>query len=109
MKKIYLSGPMTGLKNMNKAAFLEAEGILIRKGHSVVNPVILGYQLEASGRLNEMSEEEKYQAYLNYDLSYVPQCDAIYLLRGWETSRGALDEFTLAKMCKLELLFEGRA
>ncbi len=106
MKKVYISGPMTGIQNMNECAFKDAELILKQKGYTTINPVFLGQCLESSGQLDGIGESEKYQKHLNNDLSHVPKCDAIYLLRGWESSRGALAEFALAKICKLELMFE---
>ena len=39
MKKIYIAGPMTGKKDLNKAAFIQAEAKLIRNGWETINPV----------------------------------------------------------------------
>lgn len=106
MKKVYVSGPMAGLEDLNKRAFNFAELVLDVKGYQVINPVALGDELEETGTLDGMNESERYMAYLRHDLVHVPQCDSIYMLKGWEKSRGAMAEFTLAKLCDLEVLFE---
>lgn len=44
--------------------------------------------------------------WLNGDLEILRRCDAIYMLKDWECSYGACEEFKLAKKLGLEILFE---
>ena len=47
------------------------------------------------------------RAVMDADLAAVRSCDAIYLLRGWESSRGAKKEFAEALAHGLQVIQEG--
>lgn len=47
------------------------------------------------------------QSVMDADLAAVRSCDAIYLLRGWESSRGAKKELAEAIKCGLLVKQEG--
>ena len=40
------------------------------------------------------------------DFAALPLCDAIYLLDGWETSKGAKLEFDVASTCGLKIYYQ---
>ena len=131
--RIYLSGPMTGLPDLNRPAFEAAEKRLMTQGHFVINP----HRISALfGTAEELADSFKlyYDITLDYgvdfienglaakdimdrvslarsvmdaDLAAVRSCDAIYLLRGWETSRGARKELAEAIKYGLEVRQEG--
>ena len=131
--RIYLSGPMTGLPDLNRPAFEAAEKRLMTQGHFVINP----HRISALfGTAEELADSFKlyYDITLDYgvdfienglaakdimdrvslarsvmdaDLAAVRSCDTIYLLRGWENSRGAKKELAEAIKCGLEVRQEG--
>lgn len=85
MKKVYLSGRISGLARKEYMQYFHvAEDLLTKEGYKVVNPTrfvmcrylwlyrILGYTLT-----------------LLYDLWRLSQCDLIYKLPGWRQSKGA--------------------
>lgn len=86
MKRIYLSGPMTGLPGLNFSAFNLAAAQLRALGYEVVNPA------EKQSELGELS----WEAYLREDLRDMLTCDTIALLPGWEASKGAHLELHVA-------------
>jgi len=40
------------------------------------------------------------------DIRALLECDAIYMLRGWEQSAGARCEHLVAAMCGIEIMYE---
>lgn len=83
--KLYLSGPMTGIKNFNRPLFHCWATRLRRKGHEVVNPA----DLPAGW------EWERYMAQAQEDLV---GCEGIALLPGFLSSKGACQELRWALM-----------
>ncbi|MGP9696188.1 DUF4406 domain-containing protein [Halomonas sp. AOP27-A1-34] len=86
MKRIYISGPMTGLPGFNFAAFNLTAQQLRALGYEVVNPA------EKQSEAEELSWEE----YLKQDLQQMLTCDTIALLPGWQASKGAHLELHVA-------------
>jgi len=85
-KRVYVSGPMTGVKDSNEAAFAEASAKLRSMGYAVCNPV------ETSALLGERTHAE----YLRFDFERVLEADFIVALDGWNRSKGALAELLVA-------------
>jgi hypothetical protein len=92
-KIIYISGPMTGMKNFNKKAFDDAQMLLTMQGHVVLNPAV-----------NPMGLT--YQQYMAIDFAMLSVCNAIYMLTGYENSPGAKAELAYAKSCSFEVFYE---
>ncbi len=93
-RKIYISGPMTGMPDYNFPAFHEAARYFAKNcsGWEVMNPA------ENFGGRTDLSRE----TYLRADIKMLAECDAIAMLTGWENSRGAKLEYLIA--CELGLL-----
>ena len=116
--RIYLSGPMTDIPDLNRPAFDAAEKRLTAQGHFVINPHRIS---EPFGTEEELCESFMYyydgfsndsvsslaRSVMDADLAAVRSCDAIYLLRGWESSRGAKKELAEALAHGLQVLQEG--
>jgi len=82
--KIYISGPMTGIKDHNKKAFDRVAQYLEKRGDTVLNPHCLPKGLE-------------YHEYMDICMSMVRACEAIYPMNGWEESKGARAEMAYAR------------
>lgn len=95
--RIYISGPITGVQNF-ETAFRKAAGKISRHGHEYVDPSHLdGYIPNAT-----------HDFYIHLAFATLPQCDAIYLLRGWENSAGAQQELLYAKAHNLTIYEEDK-
>jgi hypothetical protein len=84
-KRICLSGPMTGLPDYNRPAFMEAERELIAAGYDVINPA-----------RNGLPESATWQQHMRRDIVMLMEADGVALLPGWHDSRGAMIEDRLA-------------
>ena len=85
MKRIYLAGKMSGLPDLGYPAF-NAEAARLRA---------LGYHVENPAENPEPSCG-RWLAYMRAAVTQLVTCDAIALLDGWQDSRGACVERTLA-------------
>lgn len=79
MSRLYISGPITGVKNY-KRIFQGAKDALTAKGYDVVNPAEL---------TEVIGDSFTYDEILAIDLDLLARCDAVVQLPGWEYSRGA--------------------
>ena len=86
LKRVYISGPMTGKPNQNEAAFTEAAVDLLLRGYAVCNPH------DTSELLGELTHAQ----YLRFDFERVLEADFLVALPGWEKSMGALSELLMA-------------
>lgn len=106
-KRIYVAGGMTGYDDYNFPTFYAASESLERQGWEAVNPAQLdvdaGYTLE---RLKQFLPDEL-QKFLHgaikRDLEALETCDAIALLPGWKSSKGARAEKAVAEWRGLEV------
>ena len=96
MKKIYISGPISGLPlETVYNNFTNAEVNLLEKGYKVVNPFNNGLPTTAT-----------WEEHMRADLKLLLDCDAIYMLEGWEKSRGARIEYALVVDLKLNIQYQ---
>ena len=51
-------------------------------------------------------EEKDYRTWIEGDLEILRRCDAIYMLKNWQTSNGAKKELQLALLLGLEIYYE---
>lgn len=84
--KLYVAGPMSGYPEMNFPAFHAEAARLRGMGFQIVNPAEINADPTA-GWLECMRA----------DIRELVTCDGIALLPGWEQSRGATVEHTLAR------------
>lgn len=100
-RKIYLSGPMTGLPEFNYPAFeaaafeLRANGDLVFSPHEFLPPT-------------KPSQKDLRRAFAAYARFICEDADTIVLLPGWEKSQGATAELALAKCCGLSIVEYGK-
>ena len=96
MAKIYIAGPMTGLPEFNYPAFHKAADDLRSLGNTVVNPAEL-----FDGQLGL-----EWLDYMRAGLKALLDCEAIYMLKGYRQSRGAMIELNLAVQLGLPVTHE---
>ncbi|MCH6575456.1 MAG: DUF4406 domain-containing protein [Bacteroidetes bacterium] len=79
-KKVFISGPMTDMKNYNQQSFQVAQYWLESQGYEVRSPAVFPHNWS------------KFEDYMTLDLAMLEMCDFIFLLPGWTRSAGALME-----------------
>jgi hypothetical protein len=92
--KVYIAGPMSGYEEFNFPAFNRMEELL-REGYGykhVINPAKL-----------HPTTDLPWVEFLKQDLLELITCDAVFLLEGWEKSRGATLEAFVAYILGLRL------
>lgn len=129
-KKIYIAGPMRGIYYFNRGAFDVAERLLAEEGWKPINPHTLdeeaGFDLaqevwtygvsskkyHGNPAENIWPETEAHiltncfdmKAAIKRDVEAIAECDAIYLLKGWQNSKGACAERAIAEWHGLEII-----
>ena len=93
--KIYISGKITGTTDYMKR-FESAEKAL-SKYHIVINPAKVNAQLP---------KETTWEEYMKMSMCMLEMCNAIYMLKGWEDSKGAKLEYEFAKSKNYKIFFE---
>ena len=103
MKRIYISGPMSGLPNHNFPAFYAAAEKVRAQGIEAVNPAEINADTDLS-----------WEECLRADIKALSDCDTIAMLPGWENSKGAHLEVHVAhrlgiRVVRIEDIAEGVA
>lgn len=83
---VYISGKITGKENY-KDNFLKAEQWLMLNDYKVLNP----------SRLIDIFPSLDYTQLMAIDYKLIDMCDAIFMLDGWQKSKGACAELSYAK------------
>lgn len=97
----YISGPVRGTTDYVDR-FAAAHIQLASRGYIPVSPLDNGHQ--DLGDENE--DEQAYLAYLKRDIRTLLECDQVYMLRGWESSRGARLEKLIAEGLGMPVMFQ---
>lgn len=93
--RLYLAGPMRGYERHNFPAFDGAAAHLRSQGHEVFNPADHDREIGFSEDTVEVPEGTL-QNMMRWDLARVMEVDAVAFLPGWQQSRGACAERTVA-------------
>jgi len=89
-KKVYISGPMTGIEGFNYPEFDMVAQKLEEMEMIPINPT-------------RQPDGLTYQQYMEYAFLDVKNADALLLLDGWEDSKGARAEVEFAKSLGKEI------
>lgn len=84
MAIVFISGPMTGIPDYNRAQFNQAEQTLTTQGHIVLNPA-----WHPDGLTHDQ--------YLHMCYAEIDVADVVVQLPGWSRSKGASREFYYAQ------------
>ena len=92
MKRIYLSGPMTGLPGLNFPAFHAMTAQLRDAGYMVTNPAEINPD---GGTWSEC---------MRRDIKSLMDCDTVAKLPGWHSSSGARLEVLIAERLGMKVV-----
>lgn len=107
---------MRGYPEFNFPAFRNASELLRAQGHTVFSPAEKDEQVHGNdfssqfptGSLEDATSQGfSLRRALNDDLSWITEkADAVYMLKGWENSSGALSEWFTARALGLSFIYE---
>lgn len=117
MKKnrCYIAGKMRGVYCYNFNSFDSAKTYLEGAGYDVVSPADIDrshgfdpYEIvwPDDWDWNKVPDGIVLSDVIERDLSALRTCNAIYMLKGWEKSRGAIAEKALAEWYGMEVMYE---
>lgn len=95
--RVYISGPITGTEDF-VLRFAVAEKQLQIQGYDVFNPAKCNLVMPSTAT---------WEDYMKLCEAMLSCCDTIYMLKGWENSRGAVKEYHLAMAAGMVVLKEG--
>lgn len=94
--KVYISGPITGHDKQEVAQRFEAAKKLFQNTeYKPISPLENGLPASAT-----------YEEHMFRDLEMLAECEAIFMLKGWERSKGCKIEFGFAMSNKITIIFE---
>ena len=103
VKRIYIAGPMTGLPELNRAEFRKAVDFIWK----ALKETAIGFNPHQVADMLGWTEETPPSEIASMLLGDLTRCDAIYMLRGWEQSKGARAEHAVAVWIGLEIIYQG--
>lgn len=95
--RIYISGPMTGIKDYNYPSFNFMAKELRADGHEVCNPA------EFFGGDATRTRPE----YIRESIVRLLECELVVTLPGWELSEGACLEVQIARELEYQIVHHG--
>ncbi len=96
--KIYISGAIAHLDiDERKKVFGDTAKWLELKGFEAVNPFN-----------NPLADDDDWHEHMRYDIGSLLDCDGVYMLKGWEQSKGCKLELDVASSCGIPVYFEGQ-
>lgn len=95
-KVVYVSGKISGTSDyMTRFAIAEKE--LRKKGYEVINPAKI---------FSQAPQGLPYSFFMDTSIVMLKYADAIFMLKGWGSSRGAKFEYAHAIIYDKEILFQ---
>jgi hypothetical protein len=96
IKKIYISGAITGLPfDEVQAKFAAAERILTEHGYKVVSPLKTGIPYNFP-----------WESHIAMNIVLLMGCEAVYFLPDWNLSKGATLEKNIAELTGKQIIYE---
>ena len=97
MTRVYISGAITGTTDyMERFASIESK--LLSLGYEVVNPSTI---------LSHIPTTSTHDEYMHISYALMDICNAIYMMDGWEKSKGANLEHDYAIDKEMNFVYDG--
>jgi hypothetical protein len=96
--KVYISGKISGTTDYLER-FEKAEMELKSMGWDVINPAKINSFLPT---------DTTWEEYMEIDYKLMDICDTIYMLKDWESSKGANAELEYANKRKMNIIYENK-
>lgn len=92
--KAYLAGPMSGLPDLNFPAFHAWAKRLRNQGDEIINPAEVNPDQSMS-----------WADCMRSDIAQLVTCEGIYMMPGWERSKGATLEHHIASRLEMRVVY----
>ena len=106
MKTIYIAGPMRGYPLFNFPAFDAARDKLKAEGWKVLSPADMDRAVGFDPTIDQEPSKQFLDEAFDRDIEAIRNCDAIFMLTGWEASTGATAEYWIARWLHLSIFQE---
>lgn len=93
--KVYICGKMTGMPDFNYPYFNKKANELRLAGYKVYNPAEV-----------DSDDSFEWEDYMREAVKMLLECDILYVLDGYESSKGANVEIDLAKILNIRVVTE---
>jgi hypothetical protein len=105
--RVYISGPISKSRNDASSRFGFASFRVKERGNFPVNPMsILPYKLVQDTDIQR--ERGAWSYYMRESLKLLAECDSIYMLFGWQSSKGSSLELDVAKSLNFDIEYQSR-
>ena len=111
---VYISGPITGIKNNNADAFFKMENELNRVFHDklylkIINPITLGKRVDMYfdeiSHIRQTNETPEWKDYMRACIAELVYCTHVIVLKNYEKSKGVKTELFIAKSLEIPVFF----
>ena len=111
---VYISGPITGIKNSNADAFFKMENELNRIFRNklylkIINPIKLGKRVDMYfdeiSRIKKTNETPEWKDYMRVCIAELVYCTHVIVLKNYEKSKGVKTELFIAKLLGIPVFF----
>ena len=105
---IYISGPVTGFEDTAKKRFENAAAELKKAYKTTKEKISIINPFESNAEIfRHFQTKPTHGEYMVTSMAMLKICGAIYLLNGWENSKGCSEEFAYAKEHGYKILVQG--
>ena len=111
---VYISGPITGIKNNNAFEFCKMEKELERTFYNlaylkIVNPIRLSKQVEIffdeQSKILGTKKAPKWEDYMRVCIAELANCTHVIVLENYKKSKGVRVELVVAKVLGIPVFF----
>ena len=105
MKRIYLSLPIknTGYTTKERMKYADEVRRFLELRYGVRNENVI---VITPFDVNENEDKDSYARKMGNDIEALLECDAIYMCKGWQDSKGCMAEFAVAKIYNKKIIIE---
>lgn len=106
---MYISIPMTGVEEKVSERYKSVlEDIHKRKldeKYDIISPKDID-DFNEFGSSQQMDDEHDYAYFMGEDVKLILRCNALYMTKAWETSKGCRTEHEIAKIYGLRIFYQ---
>lgn len=108
-RRLYIAGPISGKEERNLPAFRAAQRFVVSRGYEALIPHEIRpwqHHKEPCPEGYDSFDGHSSACYLRADLRALLGCEGVFMLRGWQYSRGGSLEHRVAVECGLALYYQ---